>query len=399
MKIDVTRPELYAGDPYPAYEWLRENAPLYKNNDDANELWVVSRHADVCSISKDAELWSAEPSVLLDSDAPISMVCMDNPRHQRLRKLINRGFTPRMVARLESKVREILADCLDEMEQLGEYDLVEKLSVPVPLYIIAEMMGIPQQDFDRFHRWSDTLIGVTGAASNPAAFVDASRAYLEYGTYLKEIFESCRSNPRDDLVSILVQAQTDGTLAEDEEAMESDELVMFMTLLLVAGNETTRNAISGGMEAFIRNPAQRDLLLERPELLPSAVEEIIRYVAPIVAFRRTATRDTEMYGQKIERGERIVMLYQSANRDPSVFPDPDRFDITRDPNPHVSFGIGNHFCMGANLARMEVRVCIEALMQRFPGMEFAANHEPVRVASNMIRGIDSMRVVSSQPTA
>jgi cytochrome P450 len=390
MNIDITDPNLYLHDPYPTYRWLRENAPIYR--DEKNGLWVVSRHADVCAVSKDAELWSAVPSVLIDGDAAVSIVCMDNPRHQRLRKMINRGFTPRMVKTLEGTVRQILEDRFCKIEHCVEFDLVEEISIPVPMFIIAEMIGISKDDYDKFHHWSDTLIASTGAAGDPEIMARSGAAYVEYGAYLAHVFEDRRANPRNDLVSILVNAASGRDLGEDEEALEAGELVMFMTLLLVAGNETTRNAISGGLHALLENPDQKQLLLDRPELISSAVEEILRYISPITAFRRNATRDTEIHGQKVEKGEKVVMLYQSANRDPAVFDDPDAFDITRSPNPHLALGIGNHFCLGANLARMEIRVVIEELLKRMPDIQMAEGAEPVRVASNLFRGIDEMRL-------
>jgi len=398
MEINVTDPRFYGGDPHPAYAWLREHAPVYW--DASSNAWVVSRHADVVHVSKNAEIFSAVPSVLPNRDFPVSMVCMDNPRHQRLRNLVNKGFTPRMVGRLEHRARQIVGGCLDAIAGKGECDLVEDVSVPLPMYIIADMMGIPRDHYDRFHRWSDELItSTTAPADDPDGLARAAAAYVEYGTYLKGIFEAVRAEPRDDLVSILVAAQEAGTLSADEEAMDNDELVMFMTLLLVAGNETTRNAISGGVEALIRNPEQRARLIDEPELLPQAVEEVLRFVSPIVCFRRTATRDTELHGQRIERGQKVIMLYQSANRDPAVYDDPEVFDVTRSPNPHLAFGIGNHFCLGANLARMEIRVALEEIVRRFPDMAFAPGTEPVRIASTLVRGIASMPLVFSRRAA
>lgn len=395
MEINVTDPRLYGGDPYPVYAWLREHAPVYW--DAASQAWVISRHADVVAVSKQSDVFSAEPSILPDRDTPVSIACMDNPRHQRLRKLVNKGFTPRMVASLEPTARAILDECLDAIADKGTCDLVKDVAVPLPMVIIAEMMGIPREHFARFRAWSDDLIGATTASSDDAeALARAGGAYVEYGAYLQQVFEAVRAAPREDLVSILVAAQSEGTLAEDEEAMENDELLMFMTLLLVAGNETTRNAISGGMEALIRYPEQRRLLLDQPELIPGAVDEVLRFVTPIVCFRRTAMQPTEIRGQRIEAGQKVIMLYQSANRDPEVFDRPDEFDVTRNPNPHLAFGIGNHFCLGANLARMEIRVALQELLRRFPDMEFAPGREPVRIASTLFRGIDSMPVVFSR---
>ena len=390
MQPCLTDARLYAGDPYPTYRWLRENAPIYW--DETSRLWVLSRHADVEYVSKSPAIFCAGQGVLSDSDASVSIVCMDDPRHQRLRNLVNKGFTPRMVGILAPRVRALMSELVDRIDGRGTFDLVRDIAVPLPLYIIAEMLGVPREDFDRFHEWSDRLIGVAGNYSDPETAASATSAYIEYGTYLQEIFEDRRRNPREDLTSILVAAQQNGVLAEDEEVMQNDEIVMFMTLLLVAGNETTRNAISGGILALMEHPAQWELLRQRPELIDSAVEEILRYVTPIICFRRTATVDTTLRGQAIRAGERVLMLYQSANRDEAVFRDPDTFDITRSPNPHLAFGIGAHFCLGANLARMELRVALEELVRRMPTLRVAAGCGPKRVASTLVRGIASLPV-------
>ncbi len=397
MTPNLTDATLYQGDPHPTYRWLRANAPLYR--DEASNLWVLSKYEDVLQASKDAATFSAGQGVLPESDAMISIVCMDDPRHQRLRKLVNRGFTPRMVGVLKEKIQTLAKRITDKVAARGECDLVRELAVPMPLYIIAEMLGIREEDFDRFHEWSDRLIGVAGNYDDPVKMNDAVTAYAEYGEYLKDVFEDRRRNPREDLVSILVAAQQDGMLAEDEEAMENDEIIMFMTLLLVAGNETTRNAISGGMLALMQDRQQLELLRARPELMDSAVEEILRYVSPIICFRRTATQDTEIRGQKIAAGERIVMLYQSANRDEEVYADPDRFDVTRSPNPHLAFGIGPHFCLGANLARAELKVMVQELITRFPDMQVAPGAAPRRAASTLVAGIEHLPVVFSAAAA
>lgn len=390
MTPNLTDATFYAGDPYPTYAWLRANAPVYW--DAASRLWVLSKWEDVVATSKNAEVFSAAQGVLPETDTPVSIVCMDDPRHNRLRKLVNRGFTPRMVGLLEPQVRKLADELIDAVLPHGRCDLVRDLAVPLPLYIIAEMLGIRREDFARFHDWSDRLIAVAGNYDDPVKLADSSCAYMEYGTYLKEVFENRRVCPKDDLVSILVAAQQDGMLAEDEEAMENDEIVMFMTLLLVAGNETTRNAISGGMLALMEHPEERERLRRHPELIDTAVEEILRWVSPIVCFRRTATRDTGIRGQAIRTGDRVLMLYQSANRDADVFAEPDRFDVGRDPNPHVAFGIGTHFCLGANLARMELRVMIPALLERLADVRLAPGAVPVREASTLVRGIASLPV-------
>ena len=394
MHPNLTDATLYAGDPYPTYRWLRAHAPVYW--DAASRLWVCSRYDDVVHVSKTPEVFSAAQGVLPESDAPVSIVCMDDPRHQRLRKLVNKGFTPRMVGLLEPRIRELTTALIDAVAPRGACDLVRDLAVPLPLYIIAEMLGIRREDFSRFHQWSDRLIAVAGNYDDPARVADSTAAYIEYGNYLKAVFDDRRREPRDDLVSILVAAQQQGMLAEDEEAMENDEIVMFMTLLLVAGNETTRNAISGGMLALMENPGQRELLQRQPALIDGAVEEMLRYVSPIICFRRTAMSDTQIRGQAIAAGERVLMLYQSANRDDEVFADADGFDITRDPNPHVAFGIGTHYCLGANLARLELKIMVQELIERLPDIRPIPGAAPARMASTLVRGISSLPVVFSR---
>jgi cytochrome P450 family 142 subfamily A polypeptide 1 len=394
MTPNMTDSRLYAGDPHPTYRWLRANAPVYW--DEASKLWVLSRYQDVFDVSKNPETFSAAQGVLPESDAMVSIVCMDDPRHQRLRKLVNRGFTPRMVGLMHERIRTLAKEIADRVAARGECDLVRELAVPLPLYVISQMLGIREEDFDRFHEWSDRLIGVAGNYDDPVRMTDAVTAYAEYGEYLKDVFEDRRRNPREDLVSILVAAQEEGMLAPDEDSMENDEIIMFMTLLLVAGNETTRNAISGGMLALMENRDQLEMLRAHPELLDSAVEEILRYVSPIICFRRTATRDTEIRGQAIKAGDRVMMLYQSANRDEDVYTDPDRFDVTRSPNPHLAFGIGPHFCLGANLARLELKVMLQELIARFPDMRPAPGATPKRSASTLVAGIEHLPVVFSR---
>lgn len=390
MTPNMTDCRLYQADPYPTYRWLRANAPVYR--DDASNLWVLSKYEDVFAVSKSPETFSAAQGVLPESDSIISMICMDDPRHQRLRKLVNRGFTPRMVGLLQEKIQVLASRIAEGVAGRGEVDLVSELAVPMPLWIIAEMLGIREEDFERFHDWSDRLINVAGNYDDPVKMNDAVTAYTEYGEYLKDVFEDRRRQPREDLVSILVAAQQEGVLAEDEESMENDEIVMFMTLLLVAGNETTRNAISGGMLALMQDREQFELLRARPELLDSAVEEILRWVSPIICFRRTATRDTEIRGQRIAAGDRVLMLYQSANRDEDAWEGPDRFDVTRSPNPHLAFGIGPHFCLGANLARAELKAMVRELVTRYPGIRPVPGTEPRRAASTLVAGIEHLPV-------
>lgn len=391
MNIDILDPYFYAGDPFPTFKWLRDNAPVWW--DEKNSIWVVTKYDDVVFVSRNPNIFCSQQGVMPDADTPISIITMDDPRHAQLRALISRGFTPRMVKSLEGRIRDIVQECVDAVADQGQCDLVKAFSVPLPLLVIADMIGIRTEDRERFEEWSDTMIAAAGRQNDVEILTKASHAFVEYANYLQDIFEDRRRNPREDLVSILVAAQNDGTLASDGENISADELLQFMTILLVAGNETTRNAISGGMLVLSEHPEQQRKLVENPELINSATEEILRWVTPIVGFRRTATIDTEIRGQKIRAGEKVLLMYLAANRDEDAFENPDVFDIARHPNYHLGFGVGSHFCLGGNLARVEIRAMIGELMRRLPDITLAAGEQPVRIPSPLVRGIARMPVV------
>ena len=387
---------------YDRLKWLRENDPVHWSESD--ELWMVTKFADVSYVSKNNRIFCSGQGVRPGNPVKLPLIDEDEPRHTQLRRLINRGFTPRMVKKLESVFREITTEAIDKIAKKSECDFVEGIAVPLPLLLIAEMIGIRKEDRESFHRWSDDLIAGDGNIENPDVMARAGQAFAEYGAYLSEIFDERRKNPKDDLVSILVGAKDQGLIGEnafDDEAgrgsteiaslefiedslgLANDELVMLMVLLMVAGNETTRNAISGGMTLLIENPSERQKLIDDPSKIPMAVEEILRLVTPVRNFGRTATQDTELRGQKILEGQTVLVLYTAANRDPEEFEDPDTFKVERDPH-HLGFGIGNHFCLGANLARMEMRVAFEELLRRLPDMEYA-NEGPEMRNSSLVR--------------
>ena len=276
--------------------------------------------------------------------------------------------------------------------------------MPLPLILIAEMIGIRKEDRKRFHQWSDAMIASQGNFDKPEVLEAAGKASFEYITYVTQIIEDRRNDPKEDLISILVRAKDEGVLKQHEQddvqadfarndehrEMSNDELIKMCILLLVAGNETTRNGLSGAMQLLIENPDARQRLIDDPSLIPQAVEEILRLVSPVLSFLRTATQDTELRGVPIKQGERVLMIYGSANRDAEAFEDPDRFDIDRKP-AHVAFGIGNHFCLGANLARMEMRVGLTELLRRFPDMEYARGG-PEFGSSALVRSVQHMHV-------
>lgn len=381
--------------------WLQQHDPVHWSEKD--EVWVLSKYEDVAYVSKNQQLFTSEHGVRPHQRTKLGLIDEGEPRHGQLRNLINRGFSPRMVKKLEAVFREITNDAIDAVAKQGNCDFVEDIAVPLPLLLIAEMIGIRKEDRQSFHEWSDAMIAGDGNFDNPAIMAKAVAAYMAYSAYVTGIIDERRREPKDDLVSILVGANDDGTLKEfshqrtdvfdpagQDVALANSELVMLLVLLMVAGNETTRNALSGGMQLLIENPDVRKQLIDDPSKIAVAVEEMVRLVSPVHSFGRTVTEDTEIRGVPIEKGQQVLMLYPAANRDPDAFEDPDTFLIDRNPQ-HLGFGIGKHFCLGANLARMELRVAFEELLRRLPDMEYAAGG-PILRPSALVRSCVEMRV-------
>jgi len=392
-----------AGVPHEFFAHLREHAPVYwhegrpgrelapgRVEPDQRGFWVVTRHADVVEVSRNHQSFSSERGSAVIADMPEielgmirqQLIHMDPPRHSKLRGLVNRGFTPRMIRRMELHVRELAREIVDRLAGKSECDFVTEIAAELPLLVIAELLGVPREDRWKLFAWSNRLIGAEDPDyGNP---LDAQVAVMELFQYGAWLADQRRAEPREDIVSTLVHSDVDG------EALGGVEFNMFFFLLVIAGNETTRNAISGGMQALFEHPGERAKLAARPELLETAVDEFVRWVSPVIQFRRTATRDLELAGQKIRENDKVVVYYGAANRDPRAFASPDRFDVARDPNPHVGFGIGVHYCLGASLARLEMRIMFEELFRRLPDLELAG---PVaRLRSNFINGIKSMPV-------
>ncbi|HEY8526640.1 MAG TPA: cytochrome P450 [Acidimicrobiales bacterium] len=406
FEIDVLDPRFY-DDPWERYRWLRHNAPIWW--DERNQLWVISRHEDLCHVSRNQELYSAAQGVRPKLTVPMSIISMDDPEHTRQRRLINRGFTPRTVRQLSDHIRELTNEIIDEVAAKGEIDFVEDLAIHVPLIVIAELMGLDPTQRHKLYAWSDAMMAGDGHTDpDDPVLQRAATAFGEYCEMCLELIEQRRRDgSTDDIIGILTNAYDQGQLerppdtvqAPEDDELSSDELLMFLTLLVVAGNETTRNALTGGLLAFTRFPEEREKLLDHPELIDSAVEEIVRYVSPVLSFMRTVTRDHTYKGVDFKAGDRVFMLYQSANRDEDVFDEPDQFRIDRDPNPHVAFGIGTHYCLGANLARAEIKVVFEELFKRLRDIRAADPDTLTRGDSTLVLALEHLPAIFTPEAA
>jgi cytochrome P450 len=357
-------------------------------------FWALTRFDDVMQVSRDPEGFHSAPSINIGDIPPEiaewlgSMINMDAPKHTKLRLIVNRGFTPRQVAKIEENVREQAREIVDRVVDLGgECDFVSEIAAALPLQIICDMLGIPRSETKRIFELTNTILGV-GDPEYVSSLEELMAAGMELFQYGLDLAQDRLDNPRDDITTTLMQAEI-----EDENGrhkLTTSELGSFFLLLVAAGNETTRNAISHGMLALTQHPDQRALWTADPDAVSNtAVEEIVRWASPVIHFRRTATRDAVVGGQEIKAGEKAVMFYNSANRDERAFPDPYKFDVLRTPNEHAGFGAGGpHFCLGANLARREIKLMFEELFRRLPDIEITG--EPDYLQSAFIHGIKRM---------
>jgi cholest-4-en-3-one 26-monooxygenase len=396
--FDFTDPDMYADRlPMDEFAELRRAAPVWWNPKargvggfDDEGYWVVTRHADVVAVSRDSDKYSTweNTAIIRHQDGAsreqieiqrFVMLNIDPPQHTKLRGIVSRGFTPRAIGNLRSalsaRAERIMADAIAS----GSGDFVTDVAAELPLQAIAELIGVPQEDRRKVFDWSNDMVGY----DDPEYTADPAAAAAELVGYAMAMAEDRRQCPRDDIVTKLVNAQVDGG------ELSSDEFGFFVILLAVAGNETTRNAISHGMHAFLENPGQWDLFkAERPE---TAADEIVRWATPVTVFQRTALADTTLGGQQIKTGQRVGLFYRSANFDEEVFDHPERFDIRRSPNPHLGFGgSGAHFCLGASLARLEIDLIFNAIADHMPGIRLAG--EPQRLRSGWLNGMKRLPV-------
>ena len=399
----------YTVDPYPHYRRLREEAPVYFAPEAG--LWCVSRYEDVQAVLRADDVFSSRAMFTMimnggfEALPPLSpafvrfvaqlflrtwmnpmtfassrnLIAEDGERHSSLRSVVNRGFTPRRIASWEKRAREVVEECLARVAGCARFDLVESLAIPLPLTIIAEMLGIAPERRADFKRWSDAIItNATGSGRGSPFSRRFGAALCEMINHIHSVARARRRAPEDDIISVIVAEQDGGAGLNDREVFQ------FVSLLLVAGNETTTNLIGNAVSALLRHPEAAARVAADPGLVPAAIEETLRWDAPIQLVFRNAVRDTELGGARIKQGDKLCVLLGSANRDERRFPDPDRFDLDRDPQGIVSFGFGKHFCLGASLARLEARVALEALAPRLPELRLAG--ERPLLDSFLVRG-------------
>jgi len=401
-EVDLNNLDTFqAGTPHDQFKLLRNQDPVHRHKGAPGEedFWCITKHADLKRISKDPATFSSEAKATLINDPHPEMLPglqqimlnMDPPRHRQYRAIINKAFTPRMVQNLEAGLDRLVKRILDDVSERGECDLVEDIAAILPMEVICELVGVPDEDRRAIYELGNKMVGFDDPDLNPegrkplSGTVDdpqaASAEMFMYAAKLKEIYTK---NPADNLTTALLAAEVDGHKLSDL------EFNSFIMILAVAGNETTRTVTTNGMLDLMRHPDQQAQIAGDLSLVPNAVEEMLRVNPPVHCFRRTAMKDTVVRGVNIAEGDKIIMWYPSVNRDEEIFEDSDRFDIRRSPNEHLSFGIGEHFCLGSNLARMELRKIFTGILSRFPDMEIAA--PPRRLRSNFINGVKEARV-------
>jgi cytochrome P450 len=408
--VDLFQTSAYSdGFPHAVFDQLRREDPVHWTEESISAefpwartpgpgYWAVTRHADVSLVSRTPQTFSAHVGTTMIVEPPIpaflqaqqkQMLNMDPPDHTRLRLIVNRAFTPKAVDQLAALVQTHCRAIIDSICEHGEAEFVRDVAAELPLLVLADLLGMPVEDRSLLFDWSNRLIA-TADPEYGLDFDDFNRATREMEDYCDRLSARRRVDPGDDVWSAVVHAEVDGR------KLSPTELRMFWQLLVIAGNETTRNTLSNGLIALVDHPAQLAMVREDISLIPSTVEEILRWVSPVIRFRRTAVRDTELGGKQIAAGDKVVVYYPSANRDDTVFDDPHRFDVTRRPNDHLAFGIGPHFCLGASLARLQLRTMFTEIVRRLDDLEV---DPPVRMHSTFISGIRSLPIRFARPAS
>jgi cholest-4-en-3-one 26-monooxygenase len=388
LEIDLLDGRFYngeLGDPHAAYAWMRANEPVYL--DVGGAVFGAASYDAVREASVDRARFSNAGGIRPDSGPLPMMIDMDDPDHQKRRKLVNKGFTPKRVRDKSVELVALCDDLIDAVCEQGSCDFVRDLAAPLPMAVIGDMLGVDPADRSKLLQWSDDMVSSQGGNATEEQMLKAAEAAGAYMTHAADVITARRAEPTDDLMSILAHAEIDGDRLDDE------EIIYESMLILVGGDETTRHVVSGGMLELLRNPDQWAALAADPSLLPGAIEEMLRWVTPIKNMCRTATEDLTFHGAEIRAGQKLMLLYESANFDEAHFDDPERFDIRRHPNEHLAFGIGTHFCLGNSLARLELRTMFERLLERLPDLELDADATSLpRRPATFISGLEAMPV-------
>jgi len=384
--VDLTDGEFYAsGEARAAYAWMRANQPVFR---DRNGLAAATTYQAVIDAERAPEVFSNAGGIRPDQGPLPQMIDMDDPEHLLRRKLVNSGFTRKRVRDKEESIGAVVETLIDAVCERGECDFVRDLAAPLPMAVIGDMLGVRPEQRDMFLKWTDDLVVALSSSVAEANWQAALDAYAAYTQFTLDTIAARRKEPTDDLTSVLVYAEVDG------ERLTDDEIVSETLLILVGGDETSRHTLSGGTEQLIRHPEQWEQLQRDPDsLLPGAIEEMLRWTSPLKNMARTLTEDIEFHGTQLHKDEKMLLMFESANFDESVFDDPNNFQITRDPNSHLAFGFGTHFCMGNQLARLELNMMTRQVLQRLPDLRLTSEDPlPLRPA-NFVSGLESMPVV------
>ncbi|GAA3392693.1 cytochrome P450 [Cryptosporangium minutisporangium] len=386
----LTDGNFWGADPHSAFTWLRANDPVYW--DPHGEVWGITKHADVREVSLHPELFSNAGGIRPDSPATPMMIDLDDPAHLRRRKLISKGFTPRRVADQKARIDQITHALLDRVCEKGSCDFVWDVAAWLPLIVIGDQLGVVPDRYDDLLRWSDDLMRGQGQMDDPVLQEKMIAASVEYGEYFNGVLANRRATPTDDLIGVLVHAEVDGERLDDE-TLYFDSL-----LLLIGGDETTRHVITGGLYQLLADRTRWERLRADRSLLPGAMEEMLRWVSPVRNMARTVTKDLTFRGKEMKAGQKLLLLYPSANRDEDVFDDPFTFDLERHPNNHLAFGVGSHFCLGSSLAKLELESIFTALLDRLPTITLAERDEPELRPATFVSGYEGLKV-AFDPTA
>ncbi|WP_072686931.1 cytochrome P450 [Rhodococcus marinonascens] len=370
------------GDTHRAYAWMRAHEPVYR----ADGIVGAASYEAVLTAERDPELFSNAGGIRPGVGPLPQMIDMDDPQHLQHRRLVNAGFTRKQVEAKVGRIREICDHLIDAVCEKGEADFVRDLAAPLPMAVIGDMLGVRPEERDTFLQWSDDLMNALGSNVTDAELQAQMDAYAAFNEFTLRTIEERRQNPTGDLTSILVHSEIDGHRLSDE------DIVGETLLILIGGDETTRHVLSGGMEQLMRHPDQQARLISDAAGIPAAIEEMLRWSSPIKNMCRTVTRDVEFFGTELHEGEKMMLLFESANFDEKVFENPEVFDAERSPNPHVAFGFGTHFCLGNQLARLEAKIMFEQLLSRLPGMMLVDNGPLRRRPANFVSGLEEMPV-------